>query len=484
MRGKTIILLIAALLATIGHAYVEEDGSLILTELDFHTAIKEFKNVLVNFHALWCRYSKKLKPEWNNLAESLKKEDSSVKLAKVEAYDEKKLAEEFDIEGYPTIKMFINGVPHDYNGERVETHLHEFIDRKLKNPLHTAENAEWVKKMLFEYEWIGLYNGNDESAVKDVAFDLGDVLFVKATDSSFKDTYGLNANGFVLVNNITKSHDAFSGDLNAQNLKKFVEDHKFPAVPRFSKGTAERIFLSEEPSMILIRKSGDSGDQAENNFKEAQKELNGKIFMSVALYDEEIGRLLAENLGVAEADLPDVRIVKPDMEKIKKWATKEPITKNSIVKFYNDFLARKAQRAYVSEPVPTENKDLVLKVVGQTFEKEVLNPEKDVLIMFWAPWCGHCRAMMPVYDNVARKTKPMAHFTVAKIDMSVNELDGFGIDIVEYPTILLFTKADKANPIEFKGERNEYVFNDFIRAHASVPLDGMKGPNPFDKNEL
>jgi hypothetical protein len=75
--------------------------------------------------------------------------------------------------------------------------------------------------------------------------------------------------------------------------------------------------------------------------------------------------------------------------------------------------------------------------------------------------------MMPVYDNVARKTRLVDNFVVAKIDASVNELDGFGIDIVEYPTILLFTKKDKANPIEFKGERNEYVFNDFIRQHAS-----------------
>lgn len=482
MRAKFALLLIAAIFATLGQAYVEEDGSLILTELDFHTAIKEFKYVLVNFHALWCRYSKKLKPEWNNLAESLKKLGSSVKLAKVEAYDEKKLAEEFDIEGYPTIKIFIDGVPHDYSGERLESHLHEFIDRKLKNSLRPAENAEWVKKKLFEYEWIGLFNGNDEASIKEVAFENQDILFVKATDNSFKDVYGLN--GFVLVNNITKSHDAFTGDINAANLKKFINEHKFPAVPRFSKGTAERIFLSEEPSMILIRKSGAAGDQAEEDFKAAQSELSGKIFMSVANYDEEIGRLLAENLGVAEKDLPDIRIVKPDMEKIKKWSIKDPLNKNNIVKFYNDFVARKAQRAYVSEPTPAEQKDLVLKIVGSNFEQEVLNPNKDVLIMFWAPWCGHCRAMMPVYDNVARKTKPVANFAVAKIDMSVNELDGFGIDIVEYPTILLFTKADKSNPIEFKGERNEYVFNDFIRAHATVPLDGMKGPNPFDKNEL
>lgn len=74
--------------------------------------------------------------------------------------------------------------------------------------------------------------------------------------------------------------------------------------------------------------------------------------------------------------------------------------------------------------------------------------------------------MMPVYDNVARKTREVPDFVVAKIDASVNDLEGVGLDIVEYPTILLFTKGKKDDPIEFKDERNEYKFNDFIRAHA------------------
>ena len=75
--------------------------------------------------------------------------------------------------------------------------------------------------------------------------------------------------------------------------------------------------------------------------------------------------------------------------------------------------------------------------------------------------------MMPVYDNVARKTREVEGFVVAKMDLSVNDVEGFGIDIVEYPTILLFTKTDKENPIEFKGERNEYIFDKFIRSHAT-----------------
>jgi len=75
--------------------------------------------------------------------------------------------------------------------------------------------------------------------------------------------------------------------------------------------------------------------------------------------------------------------------------------------------------------------------------------------------------MMPVFDNVGRKVREVANFEIGKIDVSVNDVEKFGLDIVEYPTILLFRANDKKHPIEFQGERNEYVFNDFIRAHAS-----------------
>src|SRR5687768_4651387 len=100
----------------------EESNSLLLTKQNFHDAEKENDYLLVNFHALWCQYSKRLHPEWIALSQKLRNEASIVKLAKVEAYDEKSLADEYNIEGYPTIKLFIKQQPHDYTGERTAIH--------------------------------------------------------------------------------------------------------------------------------------------------------------------------------------------------------------------------------------------------------------------------------------------------------------------------------------------------------------------------
>lgn len=309
---KTSVLISLALISVLmGISFgLEEDGSLILTELDFHDALEKNQYLFVNFHALWCRYSKKLKPEWNKLAKTVAERNYPVRLAKVEAYDEKKLAEEYEIEGYPTIKLFINKVPHPYNGERVESHLLEFLERKLKKDLSEISSVESVESKLKEYEWIGLYSGTNNDhlrAIKDVAFELNDVLFVRTSDTSVKNKYGLSDDTFVLVNNITSKHYKYDGSFSSADLKSFILDHKFPEVPRFSKGTAERIFLSEDPSMILFRKRDERGNSAEAAFKEAYQALKSEnIFLAIAYFEDEIGKLLAENLGVRENEFPTV----------------------------------------------------------------------------------------------------------------------------------------------------------------------------------
>ena len=60
------------------------------------------------------RHCKKLEPEWEAAASVLKKE--GIVLAKVDATENQELAQEYDVSGYPTIKMFRKGNSFDYNG--------------------------------------------------------------------------------------------------------------------------------------------------------------------------------------------------------------------------------------------------------------------------------------------------------------------------------------------------------------------------------
>ena len=60
-------------------------------------------------------------------------------------------------------------------------------------------------------------------------------------------------------------------------------------------------------------------------------------------------------------------------------------------------------------------------VVGQTFDEIVGDPEKEVLVEFYAPWCGHCKALAPKYDELGEKLKETENLVIAKIDATAND---------------------------------------------------------------
>lgn len=57
-----------------------------------------------------------------------------------------------------------------------------------------------------------------------------------------------------------------------------------------------------------------------------------------------------------------------------------------------------------SEPVPDEQGDLKV-AVGKNFKELVTDADKDVLIEFYAPWCGHCKSLAPKYEELATKVR-------------------------------------------------------------------------------
>ena len=68
----------------------------------------------------------------------------------------------------------------------------------------------------------------------------------------------------------------------------------------------------------------------------------------------------------------------------------------------NDFKAGKLTAYYKSEAVPETNTEPVKVVVGDSFEEMVLKSDKYVLFEAYAPWCGHCKKLTPIYEELAK----------------------------------------------------------------------------------
>ena len=90
---------------------------------------------------------------------------------------------------------------------------------------------------------------------------------------------------------------------------------------------------------------------------------------------------------------------------------------------------------------PRKNDSPLTVVVGSTFEEIVLNSGKNVFIEFYAPWCGHCKALEPKYKKLAKKFKKNDNLIIAKFDATLNDPPS-QFEFTGFPTIFFVSASN------------------------------------------
>lgn len=103
----------------------------------------------------------------------------------------------------------------------------------------------------------------------------------------------------------------------------------------------------------------------------------------------------------------------------------------------------------------------VVKLTPDNYDAVVNDASKDVFVKFYAPWCGHCVRMAPAWEELATKAGDVV---IAEVDASAHQELAQKNGIRGFPTIKLFTKANKAG-INFQGARDAAGFESFLKAN-------------------
>ncbi len=88
---------------------------------------------------------------------------------------------------------------------------------------------------------------------------------------------------------------------------------------------------------------------------------------------------------------------------------------------------------------------MALQLTDATFEEEVLKSEIPVLVDFWAPWCGPCRAMGPVIDEMANEYEGKVKISKMNVDENQATPSKYGIRAI--PTLILFKGGEVVEQI-------------------------------------
>jgi thioredoxin 1 len=87
-----------------------------------------------------------------------------------------------------------------------------------------------------------------------------------------------------------------------------------------------------------------------------------------------------------------------------------------------------------------------MEVTDETFEQEVLQAPMPVLVDFWAPWCGPCRAMAPVLEELASKHE--GHLKVVKVNIDDHQQHAAQNRVMILPTLVLFKDGQAVDRLQ------------------------------------
>ncbi|XP_069007685.1 protein disulfide-isomerase A4 [Embiotoca jacksoni] len=460
------------------------EATLVLTKDNFDDTVNNADIVLVEFYAPWCGHCKRLAPEYEKAAKELRRRSPPIPLAKVDATVEGEIASRFEVTGYPTLKIFRKGKVFDYNGPREKHGIVDHMGEQAGPPSQQVQAGRQVQELIKDGDdavIVGVFAGEQDAAYE---------VYIEAChalreDFTFRHSFStevaklLKASPgqivIVLPEKFRSKYEPSSYTLAVKDstpvseVQEFFKKHVIPLVGhRKPSNDAKR--YTKRPLVVVYY-----GVDFSFDYRKATQFWRSKVLdvakdfpeYTFAIADEEDYAEELKSLGLSESG-EDVNVgIMADGG--KKFAMEpEELDSDVLRDFVVAFKKGKLKPILKSQPAPKNNKGPVKVVVGKTFDEIVMDTQKDVLVEFYAPWCGHCKKLEPDYLALGKKYKDEKNLVIAKMDASANDIPSESYKVEGFPTIYFAPSNGKNSPIKFEGgDRTVEGFSKFLEKHGT-----------------
>jgi protein disulfide-isomerase A1 len=460
------------------------DSVLTLTDKNFADSLAKSTFLVVEFYAPWCGHCKQLEPEYNKAASILFEEKKSGKwtgqtitLAKVDATVEKALGSQFEVRGFPTLKIFEEGSnqPSEYEGPRDAEGIVAYLKSRAGPASTELKDASAAKELAEDSSVLVVYTGSNIDSWMKVSKSLrGKAVFVHTSVKEVKSALGVKGEIYMLKKFDEKSV-SFNGKVSDEaNLAEWINLHRFEvgmAIQKGDQAALKAVFEDDtKPNLFLFlaTSSTPSGVSTLSNFKNAAQSVRGKM---VSAYFEfpnfpEAFDHFGFKAAAEKGELPAV-LIEDRKANLRFRMEAEKITAESVSQFVQNFVDGKLKPFLKSEEIPASNDGPVRIIVGSTFESEVMKAGHWVLLEVYAPWCGHCKKLAPIYEEVG-KAFAGTGVVIAKVDATSNDLPQ-SLNVSGFPSLLLF-KGDGSKPEVFNGERSWSKITAYVSSWSGVQI--------------
>lgn len=391
------------------------------------------------------------------------------------------------------MKFFRSGSPIEFNGGRTADDIVSWLLKKTGPAAKELETVDAAKEFIEAnpVAVVGFFKDRESAEAKAflaAAMAIDEYPFALTSSDDVYAEYEAKCGAVVLFKKFDDGKAVFEGETTLENIKKFVMSESMPLLVDFNHDSAQRIFGGEIKSHLLMFLSKEAGhiEKYAEPAKEIAKDYRGQVLFVSINADEDDHQRILEFFGMKKEEVPAMRLIRLEEDMAKYKPETEEISPETIKSFVEKFIKGDLKQHLLSEELPEDwDKTGVKTLVATNFDEVVFNKDKDVLVEFYAPWCGHCKQLVPIYDQLGENYKDSETVVIAKMDATINELEH--TKITSFPTIKLYKKGDNT-AVDYNGERTLEGMTKFIESAGedseAVP-DVVSFINlPFTKNKF